>query len=87
VLVIALMLPALNQIIDRLLRHDPLLPEELLPRWRRALTATLRMLGRYCALSFAAWAGSIPLAAKFFICSARFRRPPTSSPCRWAHSR
>jgi competence protein ComEC len=66
VLVIALMLPALNQIIDRLLRHDPLLPEELLPRWRRALTATLRMLGRYCALSFAAWAGSIPLAAKFF---------------------
>ena len=66
VLVIALMLPALNQIIDRLLRHDPLLPEELLPRWRRALTATLRMLGRYCALSFAAWAGSIPLAAKLF---------------------
>ena len=66
VLIIALMLPALNQIIDRGLRHDPLLPDELLPRWRRVLTATLRMLGRYCALSFAAWAGSIPLAAKYF---------------------
>ena len=66
VLVIGLMLPALNKIIDRWLRHDPLLPNELLPRWRRAFTATLRMLGRYCALSFAAWVGSIPLAAKYF---------------------
>jgi competence protein ComEC len=66
VLIIALMLPPLNRLIDRMLRHDPLLPEELLPRWRRALTNTLRMLGRYSALSFAAWAGSIPLAAKYF---------------------
>jgi len=66
VLIIALMLPPLNQLVDRMLRHDPLLPDELLPRWRRALTTTLRMLGRYCALSFAAWAGSIPLAAKYF---------------------
>jgi competence protein ComEC len=66
VLIIALMLPPLNQVVDRMLRHDPLLPDELLPRWRRALTATLRMLGRYCALSLAAWAGSIPLSAKYF---------------------
>jgi competence protein ComEC len=66
VLVIALMLPPLNQLVDRWLRHDPLLPDKLLPRWRRALATTLRMLGRYCALSFAAWAGSIPLAAKYF---------------------
>ncbi len=50
VLIIALMLPPLNQLVDRLLRHDPLLPDELLPRWRRSLTAILRMLGRYCAL-------------------------------------
>jgi competence protein ComEC len=66
VLVIGLLLPPLNKISDRLLRHDPLLPDELLPRWRRALTATLRMLSRYFALSFAAWVGSIPLAAKYF---------------------
>jgi ComEC/Rec2-related protein len=66
VLVIALMLPPLNEISDRLLRHDPLLPDELLPRWRRTLTATLRMLSRYFALSFAAWVGSIPLSAKYF---------------------
>ena len=66
VLVIALMLPPLNQLVDRLVRHDPLLPDELLPRWRRALATTLRLSGRYCALSFAAWAGSIPLSAKYF---------------------
>jgi competence protein ComEC len=66
VLVIALMLPPLNKIPDRLWQADPLLPAELLPRWRRALNATLRMLSRYCALSFAAWVGSIPLCAKYF---------------------
>lgn len=66
VLVIALMLPPLNRFTDRLLRHDPLLPDELLPRWRRALTPALRVFLRYCALSFAAWAGSIPLSAKYF---------------------
>ncbi len=66
VLIIALMLPPLNQLVDRCLRHDPLLPDELLPRWRRVLTNLLRTLGRYCALSFAAWAGSLPLAAKYF---------------------
>jgi competence protein ComEC len=66
VLVIALMLPPLNKISDRLWQGDPLLPHELLPRWRRALIAMLRWLSRYCALSFAAWAGSIPLAARYF---------------------
>jgi ComEC/Rec2-related protein len=66
VLVIALMLPPLNKIFDRLWQSDPLLPVELLPRWRRALIATLRMLSRYFALSFAAWVGSIPLSAKYF---------------------
>ncbi len=66
VLVIALMLPPLNKIFDRLLRHDPLLPNELLPHWRRALTPILRLFLRYYALSFAAWAGSIPLSAKYF---------------------
>src|SRR5208283_3541326 len=66
VLVIALMLPPLNKISDRLWQSDPLLPAELLPRWRHALIATLRMLSRYFALSFAAWVGSIPLAARYF---------------------
>jgi competence protein ComEC len=66
VLVIGLMLPPLNKMFDPLWQSDPLLPNELLPRWRRALLATMRMLSRYFALSFAAWIGSIPLAAKYF---------------------
>jgi len=66
VLVIALMLPVLNKISDRFWRPDPLLPEELLPRWRRGLLAALRGLSRYGALSLAAWIGSIPLSAKYF---------------------
>ena len=66
VLVIGLMLPPLNKVFDRLWQSDPLLPHELLPRWRRALIATLRTLSRYFTLSLAAWIGSIPLAAKYF---------------------
>ena len=87
VLVIALMLPPLNHFTDRLLRQDPLLPNELLPRWRRALTPIFRLFLRYCALSFAAWVGSIPLAAKYFHLLARSRPRPTSSPCHSAHWR
>jgi len=66
VLVIALMLPPLNEFFDRLLRHDPLLPRELLPGWRKMLLWFSRKFVRYCALSFAAWIGSLPLSAKYF---------------------
>ena len=66
VLIIGLMTPPLNKISDRLLQHDPLLPDELLPKWRRSLISFLRLLARYASLSFAAWVGSIPLSAKYF---------------------
>ena len=66
VLVIGLLTPPLNNLSDRLLQHDPLLPNELLPQWRRAFISILRTLARYCSLSFAAWVGSIPLSAKYF---------------------
>jgi len=66
VLVIGLLTPPLNKISDQLLQHDPLLPNELLPQWRRSLISFLRLLARYCSLSFAAWVGSIPLSATYF---------------------
>jgi ComEC/Rec2-related protein len=66
VLVIGLMLPPLRKIFDRWLQPDALLPEELLPRWRRVLVGALRLLANYFALSLAAWIGSIPLSAKYF---------------------
>ncbi len=66
VLTIALMLPPLNDFIDKLLKHDPLLPSELRPGWQKALQWGARILARYGALSLAAWIGSLPLSAKYF---------------------
>ena len=65
-LVIGLLLPRMNKISDGLLRHDPLLPDDLIPKWRRVLISTSRILARYFSLSLAAWLGSIPLSALYF---------------------
>ena len=65
-LTIGLLLPRMNKISDGFLHHDPLLPSELIPKWRRALVSIFRIAARYFSLSFAAWVGSIPLAAKYF---------------------
>jgi ComEC/Rec2-related protein len=65
-LTIALLLSKLNDFTDHLLQYDPLLPEELLPAWRRALTWILRNLARLFSLSLAAWIGSVPLSALYF---------------------
>ncbi len=66
VLSIALLMPALEKLRDRLLAVDPLLPRELLPRWRRGLNAVLRVGLTWLAVSFAAWLGSWPLCAYYF---------------------
>jgi competence protein ComEC len=65
-LIIGLLLPRMNKFSDGLLRHDPLLPNDLIPQWRRALISTSRILARYFSLSLAAWLGSIPLSALYF---------------------
>jgi competence protein ComEC len=48
------------------LRHDPLLPDDLIPKWRRIFISIARILARYFSLSLAAWLGSIPLSALYF---------------------
>jgi competence protein ComEC len=65
-LTIALMLPPLNGFFDRLLKQDALLPDELVSGWKKVSFWLSRKFARYCGLSFAAWMGSIPLAAKYF---------------------
>jgi competence protein ComEC len=65
-LVIALMLPPLNNFFDRLLKTDALLPDELLSGWKKFWRWLAQKLARYCGLSFAAWIGSLPLSAKYF---------------------
>ncbi len=66
VLSMALLLPPLERLRDRLLHHDPLLPSELLPRWRRWLDPPLRWATLNFGVSLAAWLGSLPLVAHYF---------------------
>ena len=66
VLSIALLMPPLQKFGDKLLAHDPLLPREVLPRWRRWLETPLRWLMLSFATSLAAWLGSLPLTAYYF---------------------
>lgn len=66
VLSIALIMPPLEKLRDRLLHHDPLLPPGLIPRWKRMATSGLRVVTTWLATSFAAWLGSWPLTAHYF---------------------
>ena len=66
VLSIALLVPPLEAARDRLIRADPLLPVELLPRWRRWLQPPLRWVTASLAVSLAAWLGALPLTAYYF---------------------
>lgn len=66
VLSIALFLPPLEQVFNRLLAHDPLLPPSLIPRWKRWLGVPVRWLATAFATSLAAWLGALPLTAHYF---------------------
>ena len=66
VLSIALLMPPIERLRQRLLQPDPLLPPELRPRWRRWLDGPIRFLTRSFATSLAAWLGSLPLIAYYF---------------------
>jgi competence protein ComEC len=66
VLSIALLLPPLEKLRDRILRTDPLRPAELLPRWQRICRTVLRWSMTAAATSLAAWLGAWPLTAYYF---------------------
>ncbi len=66
VLSIALLLPPIERLRQRLLQPDPLLPPELRPRWRRWLDGPVRLVTTSFATSLAAWLGSLPLVAFYF---------------------
>ncbi|MBI4323774.1 MAG: ComEC/Rec2 family competence protein [Chloroflexi bacterium] len=66
VMSIALMLPPLEQLRQRLLQTDPFLPPELRPRWQRWLDGPLHYLSTSLATSLAAWLGALPLIAHYF---------------------
>ncbi|HLX71200.1 MAG TPA: ComEC/Rec2 family competence protein [Verrucomicrobiae bacterium] len=66
VLCILLVMPVFDDWVQRLLKTDPLLPEELRPRWQRILNVPLRFILGLFFSSLAAWLGSIPLVAYYF---------------------
>jgi competence protein ComEC len=66
VLSIALFLPPLEKLRDRLLAVDPLLAPELMTKKQRAGRFGLRLLTASLATSLAAWLGSLPLTAHYF---------------------
>ena len=66
VLCIILILPFFERLGERLLRPDPLLPEQLRPRWQKLLHPQARWVMGLFLASVAAWLGSIPLVAYYF---------------------
>lgn len=66
VLSIAVFLPPLERVRQRLLQTDPFLPPELRPLWQRWLDTPLHYLTTSVATSLAAWLGSLPLIAFYF---------------------
>jgi competence protein ComEC len=66
VLSIGLLLPPLGRCRDRLLRYDPLLPDDLRSPWHRRVNGACRHVLTSLAISLAAWLGSIPWMAWYF---------------------
>jgi competence protein ComEC len=67
VLCIAVLLPLVRNLFRSwVFEKDPFLPETLKPRWPPLLRAGSCFAIDVCALSLAAWLGSIPLAAAYF---------------------
>src|ERR1035437_4270217 len=66
VLCIIVTLPPLDEFVQRLFTPDPLLPDELRPRWQKILRLPVRDVLDILLVSFTAWIGSIPLVAYYF---------------------
>ena len=66
VLSIALFMPPLEKLRDRLLATDPLLAPDVMTGWQRAWRWAARYLTASLVVSLAAWLGSLPLSAYYF---------------------
>ena len=66
VLSLALFVPVLDALKNRLLAPDPFLPAELRPEWRKRLDKPIHYVTASIVTSLAAWLGSIPLVAYYF---------------------
>jgi competence protein ComEC len=66
VLAILVIMPPLDALAQKLLRRDPLLPDDAVRGWKKYLQSSAHFAVDILLVSFAAWVGSIPLAAYYF---------------------
>jgi competence protein ComEC len=66
VLSIALVLPPVERFLDSVLRHDPLIPLDAIPVWRRRFLSAVRWVASLFATSLAAFLGSFLLTSYYF---------------------
>jgi ComEC/Rec2-related protein len=66
VLSLALLLPPIEKLKEKLFALDPLLPYELRPRWQKIGIKTGNVVWKCFATSLAAFVGSVPLIAYYF---------------------
>ncbi len=66
VLCIILMMPAFNNFSHRIFKTDPMLPDDLRPRWQKIFRVPAQFTLDIFLVSLAAWLGSIPLVAYYF---------------------
>ncbi len=60
------LMPFFDGLVQRWLKFDPFVPDELRPRWQRVLYKPSRYVLALFFSSLAAWVGSIPLVALYF---------------------
>ena len=66
VLSLGLLTPPIEVWRQKVFQPDPLLPQELRPRWQRWLDRPVRLVTMSAVTSLAAWVGSLPLIAYYF---------------------
>jgi competence protein ComEC len=66
VLCMVLIVPLCHDWIQRMVAGDPLIPPHLKRRWPEAILVPSRYFADLTVTSFAAWVGSLPLAAYYF---------------------
>lgn len=66
VLSLGLLMPPIEVWRQKIFQPDPLLPQELRPRWQRWLDGPVRFATMSAVTSIAAWVGSLPLIAYYF---------------------
>jgi competence protein ComEC len=62
----ALFIPVLEELRQKILAQDPFLPPELRPKWQKMIESPVAFLSVNFVVSLASWVGSLPIVAYYF---------------------